>query len=218
MVKGMLKGRGVILRYDISQGQPQLEINDFLNKQGKSAFSLGTNNFKETGYTLPSQENINNKLIATYGNLAGSLSGVGSFEEVQRSLSTEFETATSSLYERKELVQLTMERQLHKDVAAQTFVPLMQAVKGKTEYTTQNLTEELKTDTDLLNLTRYVDNFLETASIDEIQRFQWCIEQITIKAKNPKSNPHYKVRGKCNHKPRKNLLQFHIKPLHFHCT
>jgi hypothetical protein len=84
-----------------------------------------------------------------------------------------------------------MERQLHKDVAGQTLISLLQAVKGKTEYTTQHLNEALKTDSNVQRFIDYCDNFLETASIDEIQRFQWCIEQITIKAKNPKSNPHY---------------------------
>ncbi|MDR2190730.1 MAG: hypothetical protein LBP53_06195 [Candidatus Peribacteria bacterium] len=179
------------MRYDISAEQPQLEINDFLHKQDSTTFQLGMHNFRGTGYLLPSQADINNNLIATYQKTGEKLMETTSFTDFQKKLQTNFETSTDELFGHKELAQLTMERQIRKDATAQKLIPLIQAIKGKIEYTAQNLSEELKTNTHLQNFIRYGDNFLETASIDEIQRFQWCIEQLTIKAKNPDEHPHY---------------------------
>ncbi|MDR0859857.1 MAG: hypothetical protein LBO09_02500 [Candidatus Peribacteria bacterium] len=182
---GIVKGKSFTMRTN-RNATAKLETSDFLadanpETPNATAFTVGSNNFQKTPYDMP-----NTKVWDTIKSTQQTLRAKEmekekpDLKQYQIDLQQRLHEEIQKLYnenDRKELVQIRMERQVEKEVLNQEFFAGFSTLMELTARPPSFL-DKATASPQVLNFFRKFDQFQEDASIDQLKMRRQCMNEL----------------------------------------
>lgn len=206
-MKGNINGKIFSIRSDLSKPSP-LQTNDYLSQEAENQFNIGQENFQNTKYILPSQQEIWSTIKETYQEQQLKLrEHCSDFNEYPQLLQENLQQQVLKLYGNKELVQIRMEKQMQKDLVAQETITMFnEYIFDGEEKLPQSINANNQSSQELISFLKRFDTFLENASPEEMNLWKQNIKGLCLMLRNTKSN-----KNKNNAEPLKNFSLQHIE-------
>jgi hypothetical protein len=156
----------------------KLKTSDYLNKSDDSNMWVANQNRQETAYIMPGQkeirENIKENFWKTHQDI---LKNAKSINEYQETLKKTLCENVQKLYGFKDLVQIRIEKQMTKNIAAQETLDMLNTtiLNGKYDYD-KNINKNLNPE--LHNFLSDLDYSLENLSSDEIDSRRQSVKEL----------------------------------------
>ena len=156
----------------------KLKTSDYLNKSDDSNMWVANQNRQETAYIMPGHKEIRENIKNTFGkNHQDILKDAKNINEYQETLKKTLCENVQKLYGFKDLVQIRIEKQMTKNIAAQETLDMLNTtvLNGKYDYD-KNINKNLHPE--LHNFLSDLDYSLENLSSDEIDSRRQSVKEI----------------------------------------